>query len=68
MGPKYWLVVIVMELLSDEDSDPLGDGGNELAPDDDDDPARVECGEKGSLLMLNDPGEDGSPAEKFKMS
>jgi len=51
-----------MELLSVEDSDPLGDGGKELAPDDKD-PTTVERGENGSLLMLNDPGEDGSPAE-----
>ena len=51
-----------MALLSVEDSDPLGYGGNELAPDDED-PATVERGEKGSLLMLNDPGEDGSPAK-----
>ena len=46
-----------MVLLSVEDSDPLGDGGNDAA-----DPTTVERGEKGSLLILNEPGDDGSPA------
>ena len=57
IGQNIWVE------LSEEDSDPLGDGGK-----DEDEPVWQDFGEKGSFFTLMDSGEDGSSEMKKKIN